>query len=168
MAMPSKVERTERWIEEQAPRPRPRPRRRLKPWISIGSVLLVVWAMAVGTSWAGAMVSRAGFQVDSLQTQLTAAERARQGLQDQVVNLTTAQHLSYEANRLGVTLSPVVMSGPLPVRVVQPVAATHRSWWARTEANFVNWLARVKGVQSNIGGGASPARPSSSARHNGT
>lgn len=147
-------------------RPRPRPRRRLKRWVPTALVLAVVFVMAVGTALSGTMLARTGFQVDQLQSQLTSAQRARQALQDQVVSLTSTPHLAYEAQRLGVPLTPLVLTRPpspgaLPA-AARPPARRASSLWSRVAGTLSAWLAKIRGVQA--GHGATAGRSGHRAR----
>lgn len=156
MAMASEVEHARRWAPPApAPAPRPRPRR-LKPWVSMGLILAAVFVMALGAALSGAMMARLGFQVDQMQSQLTSAQRARQELQDQVVSLTSAARLAAEAHRLGVPLSPLVLTRPPVVQAAAaPAPSAGPSVWSRLRALVSGWIARVRGIQ---GGPRAPQR----------
>lgn len=157
MAMASEVKHARQWAPPEpvpAPRPRPRPRR-LKPWVSMGLVLGAAFVMALGAALSGAMMARVGFQVDQMQSQLTSAQRARQVLQDQVVSLTGAARLASEAHRLGVPLSPLVLTRPAVAEAApaRPAAGSGPGIWGRLRAVVSSWLGRIRGVQ----GGRPPA-----------
>ena len=156
MAMASEVKHARQWAPpEPVPASRPRPRtRRLKPWVSIGLVLGAVFVMALGAALSGAMMARVGFQVDQMQSQLTSAQRARQVLQDQVVSLTGAARLASAAHRLGVPLTPLVLTRPAVAAAARPAAGPGPSIWARLRAVVSSWLGRIRGVQ-----GGRPAAP---------
>lgn len=157
MATASELRRAQQWTDPRPePRPRQAPRRRLKRWVPTALVLAAVFAMAVATALSGAMMARMGFQVDQLQSQLTSAQRARQALQDQVVSLTSAPHLAYEAQHLGVPLAPLVLTRPAaPAARPAARAAAHprAGLWSRVAGTISTWLSKIRGVQA----GRSPA-----------
>ncbi|MDA8200699.1 MAG: hypothetical protein M0Z54_14960 [Thermaerobacter sp.] len=157
MAMASKLKHARQWAPpEPVPAPRQRIRsRRLKPWVSLGLVLGAAFVMALAAALSGTMMARVGFQVDQMQSQLTSAQRARQVLQDQVVTLTGAARLAAEAHRLGVPLSPLVLTRPAAAEpaAARPPVRPGPSIWHRLGAVVSSWLERIRGVQ----GGHPPA-----------
>ncbi|MDA8194816.1 MAG: hypothetical protein M0Z53_12585 [Thermaerobacter sp.] len=127
------------WERRLKPRNKPRPRRQLAPWVGGTAWIAGLWVAGVAATWLAIHVVLMGYQVDALQSQLTAATRQNQNLKATVATMTSATVLRSDALRL-----KVQMVTPRPSL---PVVRTQRPFHPPSLLqSLTGWIAGLRGA----------------------